>query len=199
MNGKVSIRGMDELLRGVSNLQRSGPAVLQRTLNKTAPGMKTEAGRLLVRELTLKSREIGSRIAVIRAGSKRLRAGIRVRSKRGLPLILFKTSPTRPTKRKPAKGVAVQIKQRGATKVIEGSFVAKMKSGHVGVFSRPRKEAPRLPVFELYGISVIPYLERGNLRRMLLKRSRARLVTNFRRELRFELHRNIRRLEGLST
>lgn len=52
--------------------------------------------------------------------------------------------PHRQTK----KGVSVQV-NRGQRSLIEGAFVARMKSGHVGVFRRRGKE--RLPIQERFG------------------------------------------------
>jgi hypothetical protein len=58
-----------------------------------------------------------------------------------VPLVAY---PYRQTK----KGVSVQI-NRGKRSLIKGSFVASMKSGHLGVFVRKGKA--RLPIKELRG------------------------------------------------
>ena len=79
----------------------------------------------------------------------------------GLPA--FKTRPARPTTRPPKAGVLVSVrKDKGGGKRIKHGFVARMKSGHVGVFIRKvegGKRVGRTPVAELKGPSV-----RGMLR-----------------------------------
>lgn len=61
-------------------------------------------------------------------------------SGKGVPM---KTYPARQTK----KGVTVQV-NAGKRKLVKGAFIARMKSGHVGVFMRMGKK--RLPIEELY-------------------------------------------------
>jgi len=62
----------------------------------------------------------------------------------------------------PSKGpVKAQVKKQGSKKEIDNAFVAKMESGHIGVFERTddamtkdgRKTKARLPITQLYGPS----------------------------------------------
>jgi hypothetical protein len=51
--------------------------------------------------------------------------------------------------RQTKKGVSVAINQ-GRRKLIKGAFEARMKSGHVGIFTRAFRGAPRLPIREAF-------------------------------------------------
>lgn len=68
-------------------------------------------------------------------------------------LISFKTNPNKATGKRPTM-LKATIK-KGSTKPIPGAFIAKTKSGHVGVFKRSDKA--RLPIRQLVGPS-IPYM-----------------------------------------
>lgn len=65
-----------------------------------------------------------------------------------IPIIELRPSPRGLTKRRPIGGV----RYGRARKLLPSAFIARLKSGHVGVFKRVGK--PRLPIVELQGPSV---------------------------------------------
>lgn len=65
-----------------------------------------------------------------------------------IPIYEMKPRPKSVTKRRPAGGVRWGANQR----LIPGSFIARVRSGHMGVFKRQGKS--RLPIAELFGPSV---------------------------------------------
>lgn len=65
-----------------------------------------------------------------------------------IPIIEMKPTPRTVTRRRPAIGVRYGAQR----KVIPGSFIARLRSGHVGVFRRT--SSARLPIVELFGPSV---------------------------------------------
>ena len=63
------------------------------------------------------------------------------------------------------------VKKAHGRKIIPGSFVARMKSGHAGVFRRKRRA--RLPIKQFYGPRVPDILSNKNVRERVLDEARA--------------------------
>ena len=120
-----------------------------RAINRTADGVKTDAGREIRKRynVTLKALNGTDRRAgafyIKRATTNDLAARI---TASGNPLPLFGFAP-----RQTRAGVSVSVK-RGTRKVLEHAFIARMKSGHSGVFMR--RGTKRTPIDEKYTISV---------------------------------------------
>lgn len=79
------------------------------------------------------------------------------------PLFRYKALPSGPSVRRPPVGAAAQVLRSGGMKTIPGSFVAQMKSGHLGVFWR-KPGAGRLSIEELLGPSVQFFFQRDAVR-----------------------------------
>lgn len=150
----ISIRpDVDRAVRSLTKLQRTVmPTATARALNKTAAQGKTQAGREISTRYNITSRVAGRQIRVTRANKSSLTAIVRP-SGRKLPVMAFQARQT-------AAGVKVQIK-RGSPKVIAHAFIARTRSGHVGVFARGRysggrfvHQKPRLPITELFTVGV---------------------------------------------
>lgn len=79
-------------------------------------------------------------------------------------------------------GVQYQIRRAGGRKYVRSAFIAKMKSGHVGVFKRMHSK--RLPIQELFGPSIPNVAERDvKLRNALKVDISAKLNERLRHEL----------------
>lgn len=70
-----------------------------------------------------------------------------------IPLIKFNVNPTKPSK----KPVTVSVLKKNTGERLQSAFVARMPSGHVGVFERLTRE--RTPTKELYGPSIKHMME----------------------------------------
>jgi Prophage minor tail protein Z (GPZ) len=150
----IDIRAdVDRAVRSLTELQRTViPAATARALNKTAAQAKTQAGREIRQRYNIGTRFLGRQISVIRATKTSLMAIVRPLGRK-FPVYAFQARQTR-------AGVRVQIK-RGAPKVIAHAFIARTRSGHVGVFARGvyagrsfLHQRPRLPITELYTVGV---------------------------------------------
>ena len=191
------IRGVKPLMKAVKGIENGQRKVVTRALNKTARGARTDAVTLIRQELNLKAKDIRSGLSVRRATWGKPTATLVAKGKHGVPLIKFGPRPSKPEARKPEKGVSVQIKKRGGRPTFKGSFVARMKSGHVGVFTRARKGSPRLPIKELFGVGFIAYMKRGALQRRLARRIDSRLQKNLAHEINYLLNSNLKKIERL--
>lgn len=112
--------------------------------NKVAKQAKTQASKDIREEYAIKKSDLDKNIIVTKPD---LNYVAKISTKKGsLPLAKF----GRPSQKK--TGVSVEIK-RGQKKIIKGSFIAVMKSGHKGVFERAElggKKVARLPIKELH-------------------------------------------------
>lgn len=70
-----------------------------------------------------------------------------------IPLIKFNVKPTKPSKRP----VTVSVLKKNTGERLQNAFIARMPSGHTGVFERLTRE--RTPTKELYGPSIKHMLE----------------------------------------
>ena len=154
-------KGLDEAIRALAKVQGGLGKALERTLNRTGPGMRTDA----VREITTIYRAMAKRVRkdlhVTKASARYESFEVRLMVKKGarkLGLPAFKTRPAKPTTRPPKAGVLVSVrKDKGGGKRIKHGFVARTESGHVGVFVRKKqggKRVGRSPIAELKGPSV---------------------------------------------
>ncbi len=132
-------------------LSRANMPALQRAvgsaLNRTIAQVKTQASRSVRNEIKLKTKDINNRLMVVRANSSKgaltqMQAIMRVSGK-PVPLISYGAKQTK-------QGVVVHVKNNRT--VLKHAFIARMRSGHQGVFIRKGKK--RLPIQELYSTRV---------------------------------------------
>lgn len=84
------------------------------------------------------------------------------------------------------KGIAVQVNTAGSRRVIPGSFISTMPSGHRGIFLRKfRKRA--LPIIEQFGSTVAMALQKSGNKSRVAERGRKSFAATFARLLRLEL------------
>lgn len=78
------------------------------------------------------------------------------------PLFRYKALPSGPSVRRPAVGASAHVLRSTGMQTIKGSFVAQMRSGHIGVFWR--KSGAAHPIEELLGPSVQFFFSRDSIR-----------------------------------
>lgn len=121
-------------------------------LNRVAMQARTQASRTIARRYGLPTGAIRKSLVISgRANRLQLTAYLKAEGV-NLPLIVFKARQTR-------QGVTVKVGSRRT--LVKSAFIATMKSGHRGVYSRgryaPSGFAPsnkRLPITELVGVGV---------------------------------------------
>jgi hypothetical protein len=122
---------------------------INRAAKRAADTAKAETVRQLTAEYTLPPADIRGTISTRNIGSGQIGAVMDIAS---APFALTKFKGTTPgDTMPPAKGpVKVQVKKGGGA-TLKRAFIAKMKSGHVGVFER--KEEKAFPIEEHFGPS----------------------------------------------
>ena len=113
---------------------RTAERAVARVSNRAAAGVRTDAVKEVRKEYTVKATTVRKSFTVKKAGTNVLKAAA-VSSGPRLGLIHFGARPGKPNgKRTP---VSVQISK--TRKVVKNAFVARMPSGHVGVYERSGK------------------------------------------------------------
>lgn len=131
------------------------PKALASAINRAAEGARADAVTKTKEEYTITASRVRETISIRKASTSNLSAAV---TSRGRPRALsyYKIRPGKATKRRPADGVYAQVKRSGGGTIAK-SFVAKMSSGHVGVFNRTG--ASRFPIVQRHGPSVAQMLE----------------------------------------
>lgn len=136
----------DEWDRAVDELGERALRAGARALNRTAATVRTFMARTVAQDLGLGVRTVSEQLRVEQAKPVEglLLARITVTGAQ-IPLYDFKARASK------GGGVIARLPPPGAGRYPE-AFIARMKSGHVGVFQR--KGRPRLPIRELRGPSL---------------------------------------------
>jgi len=204
----ITADGVREISNALKALPGKGMAVVQtRAINKTLAGAKTETDRLVRSELYLKQRDVRPKIKNTRANYSRPYGLITVGA-HPVPLARY---PLRPVTPPSQKGVpvsqrtpaTVHVLKRGSRKRVKGGFLARMKSGHVGIFMRDggKREMStgkyagqkKQPIRELYGPGPGVHFRRNIMQRRLGRRIMPRMHKDLNHELNYYIRQQFRR------
>jgi hypothetical protein len=129
-------------------------------MNKTLGKTRTQLIRTVREKLNIKAEEVRDRLTLVKASPSHLVATIRVKRK-AIPLTKYAPRQTR-------TGVSVSIWKSKGRQTLAGAFMARMPTGHVGVYLRKpdwrhklvgieegRKIYHGLPIRELFGPAVV--------------------------------------------
>lgn len=103
---------------------------ISRALNKALARTKTQAARVISDKRNIKVGRASKDMRPVRASPAKPVAMIIAR---GHPIPLYEVKGS---KRQTKKGVVAKIDSKGGPVLFPGTFIATMKSGHVGVFER---------------------------------------------------------------
>ncbi|WP_314905002.1 phage tail protein [Selenomonas artemidis] len=168
--------------RRLERLPGAARRAINTAIRKSISGAKQDAVRKVKERYTLRSVYITRTIKTYRTafGASIISRG------RVNDLAYFKTNPTRPPKRRPPKGKYLYsqvVKGEGGT--IAHAFLARMKSGHVGVFQRAGHGAGHasLPIEKLAGPSTPSMLGSPTVSAFIQKRMAERVSGNLDHEV----------------
>jgi hypothetical protein len=135
----------------LQNIPNGAPRAAASALNRTADHVKTVALRKLRETYTIKTARIDARLQVRHATTASLFASVRDVG-RPLALSYFNIRPNQPPGNRTGKLVYAQVRRDGGG-TIKKVFVARVKSGHVGVFRRTDGNKS-LPITQLHAPSL---------------------------------------------
>ncbi len=170
-------------LREAEVLLRSIPGGINKAiaaaLNRAAEGGRTDVSRKARERYHVKSKDITSTIRLTKAAPDNLSA-IVLSSGRPLALTKFKVTPSKPPQKKRTNPIIARV-VKGEGGQIRGAFVARMQSGHVGVFHRAGQS--RYPIIQRYGPSVPQMLGHRSVTEYVEQRAQEQLEARLDHEI----------------
>ena len=175
---------MRELTKGLAVAEDALKRATVSATNKTATSTRAFAVKLVYEDYKVTQKAIRAELSIRKATFRNMTALIHGEGSPGIPLYKFSPTPKRvpSTIHKPGKwliklkgmvpdsdrylprgGIKVMV-TRGSRKMVEGAFIAKMSSGHIGIFRRAKDgrvglRSRRTVIEELYGPSPIRLLD----------------------------------------
>lgn len=174
----------------VARLRKKAPVAQVRALNRAIASANTAMLRVISTDMGVKIGDLRDKIKVQQATPERLRARLYASAKR-IPLIDFGAKGPEPSR---GRGNGVTVKLGRARTRIPNAFIAKMKSGHRGVYRRvdngtgrrgPLPYRSQLPIRELFGPSIWKVFTKN--KQIGIDRGREQLIKNLQSEFRFAL------------
>lgn len=162
-------RKLHAAMMSIKIISQKMPKAMRSALHHTGQRLQTAAIRKARQEYVIKTGDVK------KYGGLRVTQGqgtITLRSRgRNIPLIKFRTTPSRSVKNKP-RTLKAAVKH-GGKKPVRGAFVSRMSNGNVGVYRRQAKK--RLPIDQLYGPAVPIMLNSARIRAELQQEMDERL------------------------
>lgn len=146
----VTIEGIRLVADEFETYPRRAQSAIVRALNRGMTAGRTAMQRAIAKDMGIKAadanKRLRQRMASANTPQSRLSAGFE-----RVPLMAFNARGPVPSRGR-GKGVSYRMGAGNARTRLQSAFIAKMKSGHPGVFIR--KGRGRLPVVQLHGPSV---------------------------------------------
>jgi hypothetical protein len=155
---------------------RSGRAMV-RALNRAINSGRTVMVRAIAKDMGLKSTDVRNALRLAEASLAKPEARLAASLKQ-IPLIKFNARGPEPSR---GKGRGVSYRLPGGRGRIPSGFIATMRSGHRGVFTR--KGSGRLPIEEKFGPSIGHVFRK--YRPQGLARAKEAFAKNFAHEMEF--------------
>ncbi|GHV50412.1 hypothetical protein FACS1894216_02560 [Synergistales bacterium] len=139
----ISLSLKEEQLRlaldALRRIPKGAEKAIARSVNRALEGARTDAIKTICAEYAIKPSEVRKTFHIIRASAGKLTGQI-ISAGGPIPLIKFNVKPKKPPNQKDVKigrrrTVVAGVKFGNAV-AMPHSFVAQMKSGHIGVFAR---------------------------------------------------------------
>ena len=156
---------LESMLGVLSKVELGFEKAGTRAINKVLPYGGRQAARMVSGEFNLPQREVMDQLTIHRATYSNVKGELNFTGRGSLPLIRYAMGSKEPIATMPswyhtpeeerAPGVVVKVKRVTGVSVLNSAFIAKMDSGHVGVFTRKDQSDWNSPITELYGTTYL--------------------------------------------
>lgn len=209
MRVAIDDRAVQRALEALGKTEARASA--SRAIRRAATTVQTEARKVARAELNLRATPINEAVRATgrqgRKGGESIYEDVRVKAK---PIKAVDYLGERQTK----LGVTVQFLRSRGRRLLPGTFIARMATGHVGIFVRRRSSAtrdrsatplrgsikhrgttyrPELPIRELEGKAVVSVINDPTRLAALLGIAKARMIEVMRQEIRFRISKRAER------
>lgn len=139
---RIEPAGIEEIRRRLGGLEDKAPLVLANAINRALTNIRKNMGKQTEARYNITSAEVRKSIKITQA-SKRKQQGLVISRASPIALVKFKVSPDSRVDysggRPSPEVYMASVEKGGADKPLDGnpkSFIAVMKNGHKGVFTR---------------------------------------------------------------
>lgn len=176
---------IDRAERLLGHIPGAAPKAMARAINRATESARTEAARKVRSMYYISQKDVTATIKIYPATPSDLSAMVVSRGNL-IALTKFRVTPNKPQPKR-RREIIVRVK-RGAGGPIKKAFVARMKSGHVGVFKRAGKQ--RYPIDQLYGPSIPEMIGNPTVTGWVEEKARERLDQRLDHEIKRALEGN---------
>lgn len=190
----IDITGTEQIAAGLGEYPRRAQKVIVRAMNRAIDAARTVMVREIARDTGLKQKDVREALRVQHANFDQPVAELAAKLKR-IPLYDFAARGPFPSR---GRGRGVSYLRRGVRTTFPEAFIARMDSGHMGVFTRGATPARKssgawsknLPIQEQFGPSL------GRVFKKYRPQGLARLQEAFRTNLTHDLARALKGQAG---
>lgn len=155
MQVEIKTIGLDRIEKMLAGFENKAPSVLFNVVNRVASNIRKNISKEVLKKYGIKSADVKKSITTKRASTSDSTCFVRT-SGSTIPLYKFRAKPkdaisTKGMKIKKRPKVKAKVLKSSSLKTIKSAFIAKMGSGHAGVFRRKEKSRK---IKELHGPSV---------------------------------------------
>ena len=164
-----------------------------RALNRALEGARTEAAQLMKERYTMKVGDFKKQFVIAKASPGNLTARILTRGARAA-ITDFKHLPQNPPRQ---KGIPVAARKKITTEIVAGqtkgwshAFLARMKSGHLGLWTRSDTEMTKKGhalIHEFFSLGTPQMFGYGPIIRRVMETARERLDRELEHQIQFLL------------
>lgn len=166
---EINAEGMKYAEKALAHIPKKIPKVLARAINSAKDAGKAAAWEKISNDYTIKKKYFTRTFNKGgKATTKTLSAFIKSKGQVNA-LSYFKTKPQKVPKKRLKNPIFVQIKKTGGG-TIKSAFLARMKSGHLGVFHRVNGNKS-IPIQQTYGPSIPSMLGTKNVSAFIEERA----------------------------
>ena len=179
----------EEVRRALAHIPGGAEKAVARALNRAAESARNDAAQLMKERYTMKVSDFRKEIAILRATPGNLRAILLTRNARQA-ITDFKHAPGKPPNQ---KGIPARLRPKIITTIVSGrtknwshAFLARMGSGHLGLWTRSKTEktAKGKPVIhEFFTLAVPQMMGSGPIITRVLKTAQHRLGVELDRQV----------------
>lgn len=185
----ISEARFEEVRHALAHIPGGAEKAVARALNRAAESARNDAAQLMKERYTMKVSDFKKEIVILRATPGNLKAVLLTRSARQA-ITDFEHAPAKPPRQ---KGIPARLRPRAMTTIVAGrtknwshAFLARMKSGHLGLWTRSKTEktAKGKPVIhEFFTLAVPQMMGSGPIITRVLKTAQHRLGVELDRQV----------------
>jgi hypothetical protein len=182
----IDIPNLSDVQRKMKGMESLAPEAIKNAINQTIKAVMGYMAEDAQKAYIVKKSAVKKTLNKVTAKQKSLAGWVISSSKEKVKLIGYQVRPPKPQPSDPPNFYSARLKRRGKFGDLSGNsgrskgFVAKMKSGHVGVFERmlgiSRKAGPRDKrkkddkLAEMYGLAIPQMLSSEKAAKKILKK-----------------------------